>query len=536
MNINIGIDIQLEKLIESRLLIQANSGGGKSYAIRKLLEETNGKVQQIVLDLEGEFFSLREKYEFVVFGKEGDYPVNIKYADKVARTLLELKVSAIIDLYELKHHERILFVKRFLDSMMNAPKELWHSCLVVIDEAHIFAPEKGSAESLGSVIDLCTRGRKRGYCAVIATQRLSKLHKDAAAECNNKLIGRTGLDVDMKRAGDELGFTSKHDMLSLRDLSEGNFFAFGPAISNKITQFKVTSVNTTHPKTGSRLLTVTPPSDKIKKVLEQIKDLPEEAEKELTTIQDYKKEINSLKIQLGQAKSAANKGISPEKTKEFTDQISQLKEENRNLKKQFIPYQKALDKITKEIAPLTETISLEGIEIKVGLPSELSKEQFRNLPSSITGGASRMLKAAAMFYPQSITKMRMAALAGLSYRSGTFGTYLATLKRTGFIQETGGKFLITLEGLNEAGNFEPLPTDPELLINMWCGIVGGGAARMLKALAENYPHSMTNEELGEAAELNHTSGTFGTYKATLKRNGLIEVSKNSIKISDEFYN
>lgn len=47
------------------------------------------------------------------------------------------------------------------------------------------------AESAGAVIDLATRGRKRGQCAVIATQRLSKLHKDAAAEMKNKLIGGT---------------------------------------------------------------------------------------------------------------------------------------------------------------------------------------------------------------------------------------------------------------------------------------------------------------------------------------------------------
>jgi len=45
------VGIDLNNLIDTRLLIQANSGGGKSYAIRKLLEETHGKVQHIVLDL-----------------------------------------------------------------------------------------------------------------------------------------------------------------------------------------------------------------------------------------------------------------------------------------------------------------------------------------------------------------------------------------------------------------------------------------------------------------------------------------------------
>lgn len=60
-NISLGSNsIDLERLIESKLLIQANSGGGKSWTIRRLLEQSNGKVQQIVLDIEGEFGSLRE--------------------------------------------------------------------------------------------------------------------------------------------------------------------------------------------------------------------------------------------------------------------------------------------------------------------------------------------------------------------------------------------------------------------------------------------------------------------------------------------
>jgi len=34
---------------------------------------------------------------------------------------MELRVSTIIDLSELKHHERILFVKRFLDALIFLP-------------------------------------------------------------------------------------------------------------------------------------------------------------------------------------------------------------------------------------------------------------------------------------------------------------------------------------------------------------------------------------------------------------------------------
>src|SRR5689334_22982855 len=128
--------INLPVLIDTRLLVQANSGGGKSWLLRRLLEQSHGKVQQIVIDLEGEFSTLREKYDYVLAGKGGDTPADPRSAALLARKLLELNVSTILDLYELHADERKRFVRLFLDSMINAPKDLWHPCLVVIDDAH----------------------------------------------------------------------------------------------------------------------------------------------------------------------------------------------------------------------------------------------------------------------------------------------------------------------------------------------------------------------------------------------------------------
>ena len=66
------MNIDLDSLIHTRLLLQANSGGGKSHLLRKLLEVSHGKVQQIVLDLEGKFSTLREKFDYLLIGKEGE--------------------------------------------------------------------------------------------------------------------------------------------------------------------------------------------------------------------------------------------------------------------------------------------------------------------------------------------------------------------------------------------------------------------------------------------------------------------------------
>ena len=54
-----------------------------------------------------------------------------------SRRLLEYKVSAVVDLYELKLAERRQFVRLLLDSLIYLPRELWRPTLVILDEAHI---------------------------------------------------------------------------------------------------------------------------------------------------------------------------------------------------------------------------------------------------------------------------------------------------------------------------------------------------------------------------------------------------------------
>lgn len=179
MKINIGktsegrdVSFDLDTLISTRLLIQANSGAGKSWLLRRLMEQLFGHVQVIAIDPEGEFATLREKYGYVLVGKGGETPADPRTAAAVAEKLLEIRASAVCDIYEMRPPDRHQWVRLFLEAMINAPKKLWHPVIVIVDEAHMFCPEKGAGESAAqeSMIDLCTRGRKRGYCAVWATQ------------------------------------------------------------------------------------------------------------------------------------------------------------------------------------------------------------------------------------------------------------------------------------------------------------------------------------------------------------------------------
>ena len=281
-----GIKCDLDDLIVSRWLIQANSGGGKSWLLRRILEQTFDSVQQIVIDPEGEFKSLREKYGYILAAKgEGETTVDARHVRLLARRLRELRASLILDISELKAHERVAYVRRFLEELVELPQRLWqHPVLVVVDEAHVYCPQQGSAESSGAVIDLMTRGRKRGLCGILATQRLAKLHKDAAAEANNKAIGRS-LEIDAKRAADELGFPGREGWHQLRGLAPGMFYVYGPALTPEVKQVMVGPVETAHPRVGQRIALAAPPTPaSVKKLLPQLEDLPAESEQEKQTM------------------------------------------------------------------------------------------------------------------------------------------------------------------------------------------------------------------------------------------------------------
>ena len=518
ISINDSFSIDLANLIDTRLLVQANSGGGKSWLLRRILEQSHGKVQQIIIDLEGEFSTLREKYDYVLAGKDGDTAADPRSAALLAKRLLELNVSAIVDLYELSHQDRKRFVRLFLSAMVNAPKSLWHPVIVVIDEAHVFAPQTGSSEAMESVIDLATRGRKRGYCAVLATQRISKLHKDAVAEMNNKLIGRTGLDIDRKRAAEELGFTTKEDALSLRNLAPGSFYAFGPAISDAVTQVTVGPVNTSHHKAGDRILTnTTPPTKKIKALLGKLADLPQEARQEAETMESLRNEVTTLRrkvTMLGKEQPAPQPHV---KTiiKTVPNDV-------------FSDALRKIHQITSKALSTVPATHLTGQTVSVPIVSVSNGE------ASITGGAKRMLDILATRHPMTITKSQLALMANMSPRGGSYGTYLSRLRSAGYLVESDGQISISESGLKYVG-VTPEPQSQAEVLAMWSNNLSGGARRMFDYLVQEYPRTVSKSELGDATEISATGGSFGTYLSRLKSTGLITVSGADVKASSDLF-
>ena len=132
------LECDLPALVDARLLIQANSGGGKSWLLRLIAERE--AFRQSCSTVRASLPACVRRWT-CCWSERAASCRPIPTTRRCSRRLIEYKVSAVIDPYELLA-ERRQFVKLFLDSLIHLPCELWRPTLVLLDEAHIYCPER----------------------------------------------------------------------------------------------------------------------------------------------------------------------------------------------------------------------------------------------------------------------------------------------------------------------------------------------------------------------------------------------------------
>ncbi len=239
-------EMDLEELLSTRLLVQGNSGSGKSHLFRRILEQSAEVVQQAIIDPEGDFVSFSERFGHIVV----DANRTPSELARIANRIRQHRASVVLNLEGLDAEVQMSCAAAFLNGLFDADRHHWFPMLIAVDEAQIFAPavagevgDDARRISLGAMTNLMCRGRKRGLAGMIATQRLAKLAKNVAAEASNFLMGRTCLDIDMARAADLLGM-DRRQAERFRDLEPGQFVALGPALSRRPIPVRIGPVET----------------------------------------------------------------------------------------------------------------------------------------------------------------------------------------------------------------------------------------------------------------------------------------------------
>lgn len=269
-DINLAPDLLLnsKRLLGQRLIIQGASGAGKSRTLRKILESLPDTYQQIIIDVEDEFHTLRtEDRPYAILGGEYADADGLEDMDvrALAPAILELRANTILQINDLplsskEDYDQRQFIADFIAGAMAAPRKLWRPTVFVLDESHRYAPEKGDGASLAPIVNLCTAGRKRSFSALFATQRFSMISKDVLGQCPNKMIGRCDQALDVRAAADVLGFTPRsNDAATLYALQPGEMWTIGPAFGGEASRHRITPSETVEPEPGAENAPAPPP-------------------------------------------------------------------------------------------------------------------------------------------------------------------------------------------------------------------------------------------------------------------------------------
>jgi len=198
-----------DHLISQPLAVIGIRNQGKSYFVAKICEELCEANQPfMVIDPEGEYFTLREKYPVIVAavgkpvgrpkGYKADLTVNSETAPVLARRVAEKGYSLILDLRNATMAESYEALGAFLEALYNAEAEFNRPIVLIMEEAHVLVPEVGRVR-LSSIkkaqdrvvywtYEIAARGRHRGLGYICVARRAAEVAKAVLSQAPNRVI------------------------------------------------------------------------------------------------------------------------------------------------------------------------------------------------------------------------------------------------------------------------------------------------------------------------------------------------------------
>ncbi|HXW98608.1 MAG TPA: DUF87 domain-containing protein [Methanomicrobiales archaeon] len=233
--------IDAQQLVTGRTCVIAQSGAGKSWAIAVLCERLCAAgIGFVIVDTEGEYFSLGQKYPVLWVGSdercdEDIERVNLK--DLMLRAMVN-GTAVVFDVSEADMREKAAALAEVLYDLASANRIPY---LLILEEADKFIPQ--AKESIKRIEEISRRGRKRGLGLLLATQRPSLVTKNVLSQCNNQVIGRLSIENDLRAV--DLFFGSRTELEELATLSPGEFFVMG-GFARRKTRIRFAARETEH--------------------------------------------------------------------------------------------------------------------------------------------------------------------------------------------------------------------------------------------------------------------------------------------------
>jgi hypothetical protein len=220
------VDLPVVELLTGRGFVTGKSGSGKSNTASVVIEKLLDRgFPVLVVDIDGEYYGLKEKYELLHVGgdEECDIQVSAEHAEKIAEMALGNNVPIVLDVSSfLDESEAADLLTEIARHLFTKEKKLKKPFLLVVEEVHEWIPEGGGLGECGRMlIKIGKRGRKHGLGIMGISQRPADVKKDFITQCDwlcwHRLTWRNDTKVVKRVLGGEYAD-------AVEDLDDGEAF------------------------------------------------------------------------------------------------------------------------------------------------------------------------------------------------------------------------------------------------------------------------------------------------------------------------
>ena len=205
------------EILTGRGFVTGKSGSGKSNSAGVIAEEllANG-YNLLIVDTEGEHFTLKEEFELLHVGGDefADIEVGPSHAKKIASVAIEQNVPVILDVsgyYDAADAEAL--ITAVLEEIYHLEKNARKPFLIMVEEMQEYLPQKGGGTELAQLLErIAKRGRKRGLGLCGMSQRPSSVDKDFITQCDWMVWHRLTWETDVNVVRTILGSDRASDV------------------------------------------------------------------------------------------------------------------------------------------------------------------------------------------------------------------------------------------------------------------------------------------------------------------------------------
>lgn len=587
-----GLTLPLD-VVTQTVAILAKRRAGKSYTMRRLVEQLFKAGQQVVLvDPKGDQWGVRSAADgrgpglpiVILGGERGDVPLESSGGEVVAKLVVEDHVSALLDLSLFRKSEVATFMTAFLEHLYRLKaRDVYRTpVMLVIDEADAIAPQKpqhGEERMLGAAEDIVRRGGQRGIGCVLVTQRSAVLNKNVLTQAQMLVALRTiapqdlaAMDAWIQVHGEPAQRKTLMESLPSLPIGDAWFWSPGwPTTDGIFSRVHVSPIETfdsgATPAPGAKPVEPKQLADvdlealtrQMSATIARAKaDDPRELRKRIA---ERDRELGLLKAELARGTQAATIERVEVPVPAIADNV--LERLRHFASVDFVLLRQQMQAAADEILTGVKQVVRHGRALRTQMSTDFRWEHPRaDLPvqrhtprraeplaaerpgrvvrsavargeaSVALGIGERKILGALTLYPHGADRETLTVLCG--YKRSSRDTYLQRLQSRGLVDASNGAVCLTPAGIEALGDdYVPPPTGAELR-RYWLDRLSGGEAALLKLVIEAHPKSLDRETLSDATGYKRSSRD--TYLQRLSARKLITVeARGLVRASEDLF-